>query len=706
MAALELRARRWLAGGPRAFASRLRARLRRRWRRRISALPDYTGRLARTRFAPFAVPTSEAPDVSIVIPVHDQLAHTVLCLESIAACARERAFEVIVVDDASHDGTRSLEALAGGVRVLRNPENVGFVDSCNRGAAAARGRWLVFLNNDTAVQPGWLGALLGPLERDAGVGLSGGRLLYPDGRLQEAGGLIWSDGSGWNVGRLDHPERPEYRAPRRVDYVSGACLAIARERFEALGGFDPLYRPGYYEDTDLAFRVREAGAEVVYAPGCRVVHFEGASAGRDLGEGMKRHQVVNREHFVARWRDVLASHPPAPPASHAGRAAYHRHPVHVLVLDARLPEADHDSGALRMTRILELLVEEGCSVALLPVNAALRTPAVERLEAIGVEVFTGEWAGSLREHLAERGALYDMVIASRLDVAASRLESVRQACPGARVVFDTVDLHFVREERGDALAGRRGAASGRRRRLELETVTAADVALVVSAEEQRLLARECPGADVRLLSNVHELVADPPGFAARADVGFIGSFEHLPNDDAIRWYLEEIHPRVHAQAPEHRFRVIGTEAPEWLRRWDAPGVEVLGYVEDLDAVMRELRVTVAPLRYGAGVKGKINTSQSHGVPVVSTTIGVEGMALRDGEDVRVADEPQAFADGVVRLLRDEALWKRLSAGSRENLDRHFSRERARETLRGLLADLRRPAPTTQRAEGAQKTDPA
>ncbi len=673
----------WRDGGARAVAERVLARFTRlRAPRPKSAFPSYAERLARSEYPPLVLPNAEAPVASIVIPVHGRFAYTFLCLESIQGSVAGVPCEVILVDDASPDRTREIERDVRGLVVVRNTTNLGFVDSCNRGAAQARGRVLVFLNNDTAVQPGWLEALLEALARP-GVGMVGAKLVYPDGTLQEAGGVVWRDASAWNFGRGGSPELPEVTHPRAVDYCSGACLALPRALFERLGGFDLRYRPAYYEDTDLAFRVREAGLGVWYEPRAVVVHFEGVSSGTDTGAGVKRHQLLNRERFLARWQATLTQHAEPPPQSDARFAPYLRARRHVLVIDARVPRADHDSGSLRMTRLMELFVEAGCAVTLLPADRPRSSVAAGALAARGVEVFTGPFVRSLPAHLRERGALYDLVILSRRNLAAKFLHHVRRRCPRARIVFDTVDLHFLREARQRALVGKRGGDD----REEIALVAAADVTWVVSEEERRLLAEKLPGADVRVVSNVHELAPAGPGFEARRGALFIASFEHPPNLDAIRWYLEQIHPLVLAQDPRFALRVIGTDAPDWLRRWQAPGVAFVGYAPDLAPHFEAVRLSVAPLRYGAGVKGKLNTSQSFGVPSVATRIATEGMGLVHGEDVFEADDPAEFAAGVLRVHEDRLLWERLEAGCRRNLAEHFSFERARSEIERTLQEL-------------------
>lgn len=229
---------------------------------------------------------------------------TLDCLRSLEAAGSERAFEVIVVDDASTDEEiKSIRELPG-VVYCRNDTNRGFVASSNAGAAVARGRTLVFLNNDTLVTAGWLDRMLDALD-EPGVGLVGACLQYRDGTLQEAGGIVFSDASGCNYGRDGNPADPRYRYRRDTDYCSGAAVAVPRALFERLGGFAPRYAPAYYEDTDLAMAVRASGARVVYEPFAVVVHLEGVSAGTELTRGMKAFQVINRDRFRKRWKDEL-----------------------------------------------------------------------------------------------------------------------------------------------------------------------------------------------------------------------------------------------------------------------------------------------------------------------------------------------------------------------------------------------------------------
>jgi GT2 family glycosyltransferase/glycosyltransferase involved in cell wall biosynthesis len=636
-------------------------------------------------FAPFALATSETPVASLVIPVYDQFAHTLACLRALAEHPPATAFEVIVVDDGSRDETADALPQIQGLRYHRRAANGGFIAACNDGAALARGDYLIFLNNDTIPQPGWLEALLGTFDAEPNTGLVGAQLLYPDGRLQEAGGVVFADGSGWNYGRFESPDDPRFAYLRDCDYSSGAAIAIPRALFASLGGFDARYAPAYYEDTDLAFAVRAAGRRVIYQPAARVVHVEGATAGTDTGSGMKAHQVRNRVTFAAHRAEALATH--LPPDRVPSPALLHRRQRQILIVDAMTPRPDHDSGSLRLVQLMRLLREEGAHVVFLSADRHRVEPWTAQLQRMGVEVWYRPYAAGIPAWLREHGPRFDAAMISRHYVADELLPLLQTYAPQARRIFDTVDLHYLRERRGAEVAGDAALARAaeRTRARELAVIAQADTTLVVSEVERALLREDAPNAQVEILSNLHRIAGPGRSFAERHDIVFVGGFRHPPNVDAVRWFVAEVWPRVRARLPDLRFHCIGSHTPPDIEALAAqPGVVVHGHVADIDPYMDGGRIAIAPLRYGAGVKGKVNLSMAHGQPVVATSCAVEGMHLRDGEDVLVADEPQAFADAIVRLYEDEALWTTLARSGLDSVQRHFSLDAARETVRRVF----------------------
>ncbi len=627
---------------------------------------------------PFAVPRSATPRVSIVIPVHGKIAYTIACLRSIAEHAGDVALETIVVDDLSPDATSKRLAAIDGIRVLRNTENLGFVGSCNAGAALAIGEFVLFLNNDTLLTAGAIEALLGCFDEVADCGLAGAKLVYPDGRLQEAGGIVFDDGSGWNYGRFEDPRDPRYAFRREADYCSGAAILIRRALFERLGGFDARYAPAYYEDTDLAFAVRAAGCKVFYEPAATVVHFEGITAGTDTASGMKRYQVVNHDKFVEKWRTVLAAQPA--PGTPIGRAATHRARARILIIDATTPTPDQDSGSMRMVNLMRVLGELGCQVSFLPDNRAWFERYTPALQDIGVEALYHPFVSDPVALFRERGREFDAIVLSRHYVAAGYIGLARLHAPQAKLVFDTVDLHYLREQRAAELSGKADLAAhaASTRAQELRIMRDCDTTLVVSPVEREVLAADAPDVRVEVLSNVHEIHGCRRPFGERRDLVFVGGFQHPPNTDAVTWFVTDIFPRVRAAIDGVRFHVIGSKVPGEIEALASTDVLVHGFVEDIAPYMDGCRVSVAPLRYGAGVKGKVNLAMSYGLPVVATPCAIEGMHVEEGVDVLVAGDAEAFADAIVRLYDDETMWNSLSANGLGNVRRHFSFDAARE----------------------------
>jgi GT2 family glycosyltransferase/SAM-dependent methyltransferase/glycosyltransferase involved in cell wall biosynthesis len=642
--------------------------------------------LVATSWYPLTIPQSDEPSVSVIIPAFNNSLHTFTCLRSIAEVVEPFPFEVIVVDDASSDDTAAMLAVCEGVRVVRHSTNQGFISSCNDGARVAKGEILFFLNNDTVVLPGWLSSSVGTFQTFAKVGAVGSKLLFPSGVLQEAGGAIWEDGTGWNVGRGDDPDKPEWNYVREVDYCSGASLAVRADVFRHLEGFDSTYAPAYYEDTDLAFRIRELGFRVLYQPFSRVIHSEGITSGTDLASGTKRFQEVNRHKFVTRWKNTLQGHGRPDPVQAARSNQYGK--KRILVIDHYVPMPDRDSGSVRMDRILTILRGMGHYVTFLPQNLVPTQPYTRSLQGRGIEVIHAPFMSRPEDFLKTRGLEFDVVMMSRLSVAEALHTVVKQSCPRAVTLFDTVDLHYLRLERQatalDDERSRREAAEIKIR--ELTVARSCDAVVVVSPVERNSLLNENPALDVHVVSNIHDVLVSSPSPALRRGMVFLGSFQHPPNVDAVVWFSQLVYPLVRAELGEVPFYVVGADGPAEITRLHGGGIEVLGYVPDLTSLLARTRLTIAPLRFGAGVKGKVNTSMSYGVPVVATPIAIEGMSLSNEVDVLIAspDDPESFARQICRVYQDDELWTRLSKGGLENIRRHFSTERAQEALSQLL----------------------
>lgn len=666
----------------------------------------FLARAARGEGAAAAPDPARPFTASVIIPVFNKAEFTFQCLRSLVREVDFREAEVIVIDNASTDETPELLShFRGLVRVIRNEENRGFVDACNQGAAAARGRHLVFLNNDTVVLPGWLEALVETLERDERAGAAGSMFLYPDGRIQEAGAIVWSNGEAFHYGWGKSPEDRRFNFAREVDYCSGASLIIRRELFERLGGFDRRYAPAYYEDTDLCMGVRSLGFKVVYQPHSRLYHFEGGTAGTDTRTGYKRYQLINRDKFYDKWRAVLERDHHPEDRARAERAANRRWGTQVAVFDDRIPTPDRDAGSLRMLHILRAL-SEWCHPVLITASKQV-WPEYERLLwKEGVETAP---ALDFRRLMKTRG--FAAAVISRPDVAAALLKPIRRADPRVKVVFDLVDVHFVRLGREAALTG--DAETARRadayRGMESRLARASDLLWCNSSADKEVMGREAPGVPSVVIPTIHK--PHPPGlpFERREHLLFVGNFLHRPNTDGVRFLIEEVMPLVRRELPGAELLLVGDGAPREFAGREAEGVRLLGYVPDVEPLFARARVFVAPIRFGAGVKGKIGEALAYAIPLVTTSVGAEGMSLRDGEEALIADTAEEFARAVVRLYRDEGLWRRLSSNAHAHVERHFSPrvvgKLVNDSVRSLLGHFERSLTTPLGAAEAQDEYP-
>lgn len=627
-----------------------------------------------------------SPQVSVVIPVHDRLDLTLECLAALHRSVDREKVEVIVVDDRSTDDTATVLQHVDGLFLVSLAEQSGFQRAVQAGVDHATGRNVLMLNNDAMVHAGCIDALLDVIDTDLSVGAVGGKLLFPDGRLQEAGGIVWNDASAWNWGFGCDPNEPAFNYRREVDYASGAALLVRRDVFDAVGGFDARFQPAYYEDVDLCFKIRAHGYRVVYEPSAVVTHIGGQSYETPGAMAAKdRLMETNRPLFEGKWRAELDRHW-ANGVGGGYRGGRIDHRPQVLVCDATVPAHDTDAGGLRMTCILEHLVALGCSVSLLPESGLATQPYTRQLQSRGIEVLYAPWG--IDDLVARRAGLYDVVILSRPQVASVLIDTVRAAFPSAIVIYDTVDLHHRREERRLALEGKHpGPEHDELRRSELQLMRRADVVSTVSEVDAECVRRWVPGSRTVVLPTANPMPSDPrPGFDGRSGLAFIGGFQHPPNVDAMLWFVHEVLPLVRDEEP-CTLAILGSKPPKQIRELACEHVTVTGYVPDVGPFFDAASVFVAPLRYGAGIKGKVAHAMSLGIPVVTTTVGTEGMGIHDGVHALVRDTPDAFAGAIVTLLRDRRMWESLSAAGTELVRETLSTDAMRERLQDLLGDL-------------------
>ena len=633
-------------------------------------------------------PTHVDVDASIVIPVYDQIDYAVACIESLSHLDTRYRFEIIVMDDCSPDPNAIVLDRIEGVRYVRNDTNLGFLRTCNRSSDYARGAYLVLLNSDTIVDPRWLDELLDTFKTNDNVGLVGSKLVYPGGHLQEAGGVIFQDASGWNYGKHQPTDHPSFNYVRDVDYCSAASVAIERDYFDNLGRFDEQFAPAYYEDTDLCFAVRRDGRRVLYQPASVVTHHEGVSCGTDITSGVKQHQVINKDRFLAKWRDKLTQE--HFPGSLSLAEAVDRHVTgHVLIVDAEVPKPNRDSGSIDMFNLITILSGLGLRVHYVPAHNFDATGSdVKALQQLGVSIATEPHYSSLGAYLEDHPDRFDTVIVSRVTVAKDVIDTVLASCPSAKTIFYTVDLHFLRLEREAELRNDRELRqqAGQLKAAELRVMNLVDTTVVLSQAEQELL-MGLGHHNVEVVPLIRTVSTSPiPSHDDRDGVVFVGGFRHPPNVDAITWLFDEIWPEVRRICagrglPPITLRVVGSGLPEHLRG-TPDDIEIYGYVENLTPILDRTLASIAPLRYGAGLKGKVATSLDHGLPVIATSTAVEGVPATPAI-IAVDNKAEALAAAVVDLVTDVAQWQQRSQHGRPFVAQHYSIE----TVRPLVAKM-------------------
>jgi O-antigen biosynthesis protein len=624
---------------------------------------------------------TEAPDVSVVMVTHGGGETAVGAIEALIGNTAA-PFELIVVDNDSPDDTAALlQERISGAKIVLNDDNVGFALASNQGAALASAPYLCFLNPDSFVQEGWLAPLLETFERGESVAAAVPLFLYSDGRIQEAGSAVDSNGIAFSIGDGDDVSSFAYRFPRTVDFGSAACLVVRTDLFREVGGFDHVYTPAYYEDADLCFKLKERGYDTVYEPSSRVTHLRGGSTPR-----ASRLTRMNRRIFAERWAERLARRRPL----RADQDNPRMHPAHrdaeqlerILIVDDRVPHHDRGSGDPRMARLVaevaDLWPEARVTfLAAVPENAErYAQPLLER----GVEVtLADEHIGSWFEH---RLFHYSVVLVSRASNIDRFHELIGRTQPQARRIYDIEALAFRRHRPGDE-------SGSRLQELERVGIESADAVLTVS-EEEASFARELTDGPVHVLPTYVQPLDRPPGHDERSGVAFFGGFlagPGGPNEEAAALLVHEVMPRLWEAKPELELEILGANPTPVVRELQGPRVEVVGFVPDPVERLTGPRVHIHPLRTGAGIKLKLIDTMAAGLPFVTTPTGAEGLGLGDLEDVLVASEPADLARLALDLYDNPGLWSEVQSRLLELVARRFGRSSFRRTLVEAFAEL-------------------
>lgn len=607
------------------------------------------------------------PLISIIVPVHNQIKFTLNCIRSISLNVSDKyTYEVIIIDDCSTDDTQKFLKEIPNLIIICNKKNIGFLNSCNKGVKESKGKYICFLNNDTLILKAWLENLVNTIIADKNVGCVGSKLIYPYGLLQEAGGIIFSDASGVNYGRYHNPNKSDYNFLREVDYCSGASILFLKSDYEDIGGLDERYAPAYYEDTDFCFSVRNLlKKKVVYQPLSVLVHFEGVSSGKKAdNSNVKSYQEINKRIFYKKWLSILSLNHPRQNTNLAARKYL---PLkNIVVIDSYLPFYDKESGSNRIHKLLYMIKDLDYHIVFIPDNGNLVEPYYSELIGDGIEVLIRnqskiKFSKSINSVIKNA----DFAWVCRPNINKKYANVILKS--NAKWIYDTVDLHYVRIKRAIKLYPENKKLKKtyeKFKALEISIAKKADLTICITNVEQDEL-RNRDIFSTAVVPNIHtEKNECNKLFTEREGIIFIGSYNHDPNVDAVNWLCTQIMPLVWETIPDLKLTLLGNNPPPEVKELaQNRNVIVTGYIKDVSEYFESAKIFVAPLRYGAGMKGKIGQSLEFALPAITTDIGAEGMRLTHGKNILIANDAEQFATDIIGLYNNKPLWENIRKGT-------------------------------------------
>jgi O-antigen biosynthesis protein len=640
------------------------------------------------------IPEVAKPEASILLVLHNRAELTLNCLRSLLR-STIKSLEIVIIDNASSDKTGQLLQRIRGARIFRNNINQHFILGANQAAKESTGRFLLFLNSDTQLDPFAIEAAMEIYEERPRTGAVGARLIHGTGRLQEAGGIVWKSGSCHGVGRGEAPDSSAFSFRRLTDYVSGAFLLTPRNLFETVGGFDTRFSPAYCEDVDYCLTLWQMGKEVIYEPDAIVLHLESSSS---LERGTAVEQMrVNQEKIEQKHHEWLTANHLSDSSKNMLRSSFTRYSgKRILFLEDRVPHPEFGSGFPRSQNIIRLLAEGGNFVTCYPMRFPHESSLAAR-SVVGndVEVVSSLGLAGLEGFLQKRAGVYDVLWISRpynMEILAPILRAHPAWFEGTRVIYDAEAIYCLREIEYAKMMGKeiRPEAVEKRVAKELEPARRCDAVVVASSGEKAWCERLGFG-NTQVISSICELSPDMPGFNEREGFVFIGPVleDVCPNADSIERLLCGIFPAIAgAMGSKAQLSLVGYQGSkrirQLIRKYADERIHVPGQVPSTDPYLLQARVFVAPTRYASGIPIKILEAAAHGVPIVATSLLAAQLGWNPESELLVADSDEEIAAACVRLHEDEALWTKLRDAVSQRILREYHPDACSATLRILL----------------------
>lgn len=627
------------------------------------------------------------PQLTVVVVLFNQAELTYLCLESLLATDNVD-FQLLIIDNNSTDETSDLLSLVDGADIIRSTENLGFLRAVNMGLSHVTSPNILLLNNDTILEPEAIGFALERLESAPDVGAVGAKIKLLDGTLQEAGSIIWSDGSCAGYGRGDSPDAPQYQFMRSVDYCSGAFLMLRTQDFLDLGGFDEQYAPAYYEESDLCVRLIEKGFRIIYEPKAEILHYEFASS--DGYEGASKLQQRNQKLFIQKHQRFLSTKRRSNARDLIFARTQNEFP-NLLILDDRVPYSSLGSGFPRCSDMLQVFSELKLNITYFPMNFPSDDwKKIYRNFPDTIEFMLDTGVEGLPHFLSQRKGFYDCILISR-DHNMSAFNKIASNSPelfeNVKIVYDAEAVTSPREIMRRRLAGEAISETEESAAINAELSEAMGTSSVIAVSQREADYFQNAGhKNVHVVGHQATIYSDQPTLSERNGLLFVGALqdEGSPNVDSLHWFISFVLPVIRQKIDDITLTVVGDSSAPSLMSIEDEHIEFTGRVESIDHYFDAARVFIAPTRFAAGIPHKIHEAAARGIPCVSTQLLATQLGWSNEEQLLVGDSPQAFAEQCLRLLEKSDLWHKIQKNAISAVSNDCSESTFREGLINAL----------------------
>lgn len=603
-------------------------------------------------FQSIEFPVHKSPQVSIIIPVFKDYFHTALCLKSIQKAKNKTPFEVIVVDDSPHDEKIEQLHFVKNIKLVSNKKNIGYLNSCNLGATKSNAKYLCMLNNDTFVLDNWLDNLYDTFDLFPSAGIIGSILLNRDFSIQEAGSFIFKHGDGFNFGKNFMMNNFNVNFIRKVSYCSAASILVDAKLYKTVGGFDKDYFPAYYEDVDLAFKFLKLNKYVFCNPSSQVVHFGSVTMGQGSSPIKDRLMSKNKKIFISKWRNLIPNK-----FNNISQLRYKNKSI--VFFEENLITPKSDAGSLSIFNFAKMFQSLGYEVVFYFQSYDRTSRDYSLLLQHGFQVICEKYdldSISYLKMLLNSNFIYpEILYIARPDFYNKYANVLKKQYPKSLFIFDTVDLHFLRMQRENKILNKTiypHLSINTMRSIELKNIHHSDFAIIRSKYEMNLLTKE-EKITKKKLFNLSLLFPAPERiveFKNSEGIVFVGNFNHTPNIDALNYFFDQIIVKFSKRLTNINIYIVGKNASKIFRnkvkKLSNP-IHFIDFVDDINSFLLKRRLNIAPIRYGAGIKGKIANAFVNGLPTISTEIGFEGMSKAVTKNLQAND-----ADKFVKLIDD------------------------------------------------------